>query len=208
MDLEDRRRPGTSVRELFHVGREEVTPQGGNSPGANRKYEMVKVTADSGAADHVAPIHTASHLEVRETEASRQGVKYVAANGQKISNLGQRKIQGVTDVGTPLGMTWQVADVKKPLASVGRMCDAGNVAVFTKDGGYVVPGEHMKEVIGSLDRMGGSTLRMRRENGVYNFNLWVPKPPKEVLMQNRFEVLQDLDEEDVSDFTGLGEHLM
>ena len=137
---------------------------------------MVKVTADSGAADHVAPVQTASHLEVRETEASRQGVKYVAANGHKIANLGQRKIQGVTDKGVPLGMTWQVADVKKPLASVGRMCDAGNVAVFTKDGGYVVPGEYMGEVMSRLERMDQSTLRMKRENGVYNFNLWVPHP--------------------------------
>ena len=165
------------------------------------------MTADSRAAHHVAPIHTANHLELRETEASRQGVKYVAANGQKISNLGQRKIQGVTDRGTPLGMTWQVADVKKPLASVGRMCDAGNVAVFTKDGGYVVPGEYMTEVIGSLDKMEKSTLRMTRENGVYNFNLWVPRPPQEVSIRNRFEVLQDLDEE-VSDFVRRGEHLM
>ena len=51
------------------------------------KYEMVSVTADSGAADHVAPVQTASHLEVKATEASRQGVKYVAANGHKTANL-------------------------------------------------------------------------------------------------------------------------
>ena len=170
---------------------------------------MVRVTADSGAADHVAPVGTANHLEVKETTASRQGVKYVAANGQKISNLGQRRIQGVTDEGTPLGMTWQVAEVKKPLASVGRMCDAGNVAVFTKEGGYVVPGEYMKEVMGRLEKMDKSTLRMSRENGVYNFNLWIPKPPKGVMVKNRFEALQDLDEEeDPSDFVRPGEHLM
>ena len=206
LELKDRKRRDPVERELFHVGHEDVCAKK-EVGGPNRKYEMVKVTADSGAADHVAPIHTASHLEVKETEASRQGVKYVAANGQRISNLGQRKIQGITDVGTPLGMTWQVADVKKPLASVGRMCDAGNDAVFTHDGGYVVPKEYMEEVIGSLDRMGRSTLKMKRENGVYNFNLWVPKPPQEVSTKNRFEVLQDLDEE-VSDFVRRGEHLM
>ena len=100
---------------------------------------MITVTADSGAADHVAPKNEASHLKIQDTEASRQGVKYVAANGQKIANVGQKTIQGVTDEGMPLGMTWQIAEVKKPLASIGRMCDAGNVAVFTKSGGYVVP---------------------------------------------------------------------
>ena len=145
---------------MFQVVRED---EKGSIQGSIRqgKYEMVKVTADSGAADHVAPVQTASHLEVKETEASRQGVKYVAANGHKIANLGQRKIQGVTDKGVPLGMTRQVADVKKPLASVGRMCDAGNVAVFTKDGGYVGPGEYMEEV-GLLEKMGQSTLKMKR----------------------------------------------
>ena len=58
-------------------------------------------------------------------------------------------------------MTWQVAEVKKTLASVGRMCDASNVAVFTKDGGYVVPNEHMEEVVGMLERIDHSTLKMK-----------------------------------------------
>ena len=106
---------------------------------------MIRVTADSGAADHVAPLDTANHLELQQTEASRQGIKYVAANGHKISNRGQRKTQGITDEGVPLGITWQVADVKKPLASIGRMCDAGNVALFTKQGGYVVPQERLEK---------------------------------------------------------------
>ena len=105
-------------------------------------------------------------------------------------------------------MTWQVAEVKKPLAPVCRMCDAGNAAVFTKDGGYVVPDEHMEEVIGMLERKNHSTLRMKRENGVCNFNLWVPTPPKEVLKGSRFQELQELDEEDVSDVQRLGVHLM
>ena len=88
------------------------------------------------------------------------------------------------------------------------MCDAGNVAVFTKEGGYVVPGEYMGNIISLLEKMDKSTLRMKRENGGYNFNLWVPKPPSGVLGKSRFEVLQELEEEDPSDFTRLGERLM
>ena len=105
-------------------------------------------------------------------------------------------------------MTRQVAEVKKPLASVGRMCDAGNVAVFTKDGGYVVPNEHMEEVIGMLERMDHSTLRMKRENGDVQLQPLGADPPKEVLGSNRFQELQELDEEDVSDFQRRGVHLM
>ena len=47
-----------------------------------------------------------------------------------------------------------------------------------------------------------------RENGVYNFNLWVHTPPKDVLKGNRFQELQELDEEDVLDFQRRGVHLM
>ena len=92
------------------------------------------------------------------------------------------------------------------MASVGRLCDAGNVAIFTKDGGYVVTREYMEGVIGTLEKMDKSTLKMKRENGVYNFNLWVQKPPQGVRVSNRFEVLQDLDDEE--DFVRLGAHLM
>ena len=88
------------------------------------------------------------------------------------------------------------------------MCDAGNVALFTKDGGYVVPDEYMEEVIGTLDRLDRSALKMKRENGVYNFNLWVPKPPADVRTKNRFSELQDLEEEEVSGFARPGVHLM
>ena len=115
---------------------------------------------------------------------------------------------GVTDTGVPLGMTWQVAEVKTPLASVGRMRGAGGVAIFTKDGGYVVPKESMEEVIGRLERMEHSTLKMKRENGVYNFNLWVPTPPEDALKGNEFQALQELEEEEVSEFQRRGVHLM
>ena len=105
-------------------------------------------------------------------------------------------------------MTWQVAEVKKPLASVGSMCDAGNVAVFTKDGGCVVPQESVKEVINMLERKEQSTLRMKRDNGVYNFNLWVPTPPRDVLKGNKYQALQEPEEEELSDFQRQGVHLM
>ena len=59
-----------------------------------------------------------------------------------------------------------------------------------------------------LERMEQSTLRMKRENGVYNVNIWVPTPPKDVLKNDRRQELQELDEEDVSDFQRRGVHLM
>ena len=92
-------------------------------------------------------------------------------------------------------MTWQIANVKKSLASIGRMCDAGNIAVFTKEGGYVVPQEVMKRTMSSLEKMENKTLKMEREGGVYNFLLWVPKPPGCIKTTNRYDVLRGLQEQ-------------
>ena len=119
-------------------------------------------------------------------------MKYVAANGQKIANVGQKKVQGLTDEGIPLGMTWQIADVKKPLASIGRMCDAGNVAIFTRDGGYVVPKNVIEKTLATLEKKVSQSLRMEREGGVYNFNLWIPSPPVSSMSSNRFAPLQEV----------------
>ena len=96
--------------------------------------------------------------------------------------------------------------MKKPLASIGRMCDAGNVAIFTKDGGYVVPKKVVAETLASLDKTESQYLRMKRESGVYNFNLWIPEPPESQVKGNRYGPLQNVDEDE--DFVKLGEDVM
>ena len=58
-------------------------------------------------------------------------------------------------------ITWQIAGAKKPLASVGRMCDAGNVVVFTKQGGFIC-GDHGR-------------LAFTRKNDTYVRTTWVRK---------------------------------
>ena len=75
-----------------------------------------------------------------EGEAKRLGVRYVAANGAKMDNYGQKRIRfkkeglsGISDI------LFQVTDVGKPLASVMRILDKGNTVVCSrKPGGYIV----------------------------------------------------------------------
>ena len=135
---------------------------------------MIKVTADSGASDHVAPLTTAKHIKIEATEASRKGLCYQAANGESISNMGQRNIKALTNEGEMVAMTWQVADIKRPLASVGRICDAGNTAIFTRMGGYIVPEGTVQSLINQIED-NGKMLQMNRENGMYHFDLWVDR---------------------------------
>ena len=66
----------------------------------------------------------------------------------------------------------------------------------------------MGEAISLLDKIDQPTLSMKRDNGACNFNLWVPTPPRDLLRGNRFQELQELEEEDVSDFQRRGVHLM
>ena len=109
---------------------------------------------------------------MEETEASRSGLCYQAANGERTSNVGQRNIKALTNEGEVVAMTWQVADIKRPLASIGRICDAGNTAIFTKLGGYIVPEETVRNLINQIED-NGMMLKMNRENGMYHFDLWV-----------------------------------
>ena len=64
-------------------------------------------------------------------------------------------------------MTMQMANVKKPLMSVSKVCDAGsgqNFVVFTAEGGY----------IWHADR--GTFTPFRREGGVYPLKTWIRRP--------------------------------
>ena len=126
-------------------------------------YEIIKIVADSGASDHVAPPSTAAHIEIEETEMSRSGLYYTAANGQKIDNVGQRTIRALTEDGNKVAMTWQIAAIKRPLASIGKMCDAGNSAIFTKEGGYIVPESALRGLMQQIESK-GQALKMNRED--------------------------------------------
>ena len=99
-----------------------------------------KITIDSGAAESVLPASMVPNETLIEGEAKRRGVKYVAANGGKMDNLGEKKVRFRRD-GAPgvTSITFQVTGVGKPLASVSRILDKGNTVVFSRNdqGSYI-----------------------------------------------------------------------
>ena len=56
----------------------------------------------------------AKAVKIKDTPASRSGMKYRAANGTSIANQGEKIIRGVTKEGQKIGMTFQIANVTKP----------------------------------------------------------------------------------------------
>ena len=79
----------------------------------------------------------APQVKVRASQGSREGVRYVTANGGTMSNQGEKHIHVLITEGHKCMVNMQVTDVKKPLLSVSRICDARHDVVFQKEDGFI-----------------------------------------------------------------------
>ena len=156
--------------EVCHLSREpaenhSVTEL--NAVGQWRQVEnnMVRVKAalDSGALDPVAPPTMAPGVAIKDSNGSRTGQHYGSASGHRIPNLGEQHITGVVPSGAERAMTFQVAEVTRPLLSVGRICDKGNVVTFGSSGGVIV------DLV-----TGEETPFLRDGDGMYQLEFWMP----------------------------------
>ena len=103
-------------------------------------------------------------------------LRLVAANGQRLQTFGQETFPFRPDGGAPAAsMSFEVADICKPLASAARVVAAGNVIHFEAAGG--------RSLI--LNPKIGKRIPSRVENGTYLFDAMfgrnvlpaVPPPP-------------------------------
>ena len=101
-------------------------------------WNCVECVLDCGAADSVCPRSMCPWFAVEDSESSKAGVYYTAANGGKLFNLGQTHVPIAMEDGVRTMATFQVADVSRPLMSVGRVCAMGNRVIFGVGGGYIL----------------------------------------------------------------------
>ena len=130
------------------------------------RWEKLELTVDSGAMETVAPRKCAANVKMRETAATGKQF-YSTANGASIPNYGEKRLQWRTEDKSQGGITVQITDVMKPLASVGQICEAGNRVVFESEGGYV---ENLNT---------GVKTSMRKAGKGYKLDLWVKARNKE-----------------------------
>ena len=137
-------------------------------PRQGDKEETVTVTLDSGAYNTVGPPRVATHFPVKPTPMSKAGRHYLAANGSKIENYGQRIITGKNEDGSSVTMPMQVAEVKKVLGSAREMVEAGNRIVLDRDksGRSCSYLEH---------KATGKKTKIYERNGNFQFELKVPR---------------------------------
>ena len=118
------------------------------------------MTVDSGASATVVGEHMLKAMRLQE---GRTGVEYEVANGQRIPNLGEKVIDGETDIeGRRTIFKAQVCEVSKPLMSVKRLVESGHSVLFDPEGGRIT------------DRKTGHQIWLHEVNGMYHLRLWVP----------------------------------
>ena len=155
-------------------------------------WERVPVTVDSGAIDTVIPRRVAQGISLKQTEASRNGLKYRSASGNAIVNEGERNLRGYTKEANLVDMTAQVAEVTKPLGSVRAFVKAGNRVVFDAGGSYI------------QNKATGVKTDIEDRNGAYVFDLWIPRGKSESRVNTgRYQALLEEDEGNNMGFVGL-----
>jgi hypothetical protein len=118
-----------------------------------------KVTIDSGAEESVWPIGLLKAERLAPTKNPRN---FVAANGSPLKHYGEKVVNFKPD--GQLGMAsmrFQVSDVTKPLASVARIVEKGNVVQF----GAGQADSFIKNVAT------GRKIPLHRENGSFVLNV-------------------------------------
>ena len=128
------------------------------------EWEVIKVSLDSGAVDTVTPPNTAKYFPIQETNSSKAGIHYRAANGTKIHNHGARHVRGISKDFKEMNLVMNVADVQKTLASAFQIVNAGNKVILDSEYSYIV------------NKATGEKTDVTVENGEFIFDLWVPSP--------------------------------
>ena len=140
------------------------------------KVKKIRVAADSGAVDHIAnPSDLPGDVQLIKNEEHRD---FVNASGGGIKNHGEAKVKLKGKNGRLIGNTFQVAEVCRPLHSVGKICDGGHDMLFTKDKAVVVPEGALAKFLETCAHV----LTYEREpNGLYVAEMEVSAIPKEDL---------------------------
>ena len=130
------------------------------------EWVLIDVTVDSGACVTTMPSGLCLGISIIDNDLSRSGVEYEVANGESIANLGERRCQVMT-VGSmiPKQITFQVADVHKPLLSITACSDMGFDCYLVKEGGSL------------RNRMTGEVIPRERRGSLYSLRMWVRQDP-------------------------------
>ena len=125
------------------------------------EWMCVESIMDSGAVNHAAPPEVAPHVEIKPSAGSVAGKMYSMADGNTKPNLGEKPMDFIATDGKGAHQVYQMAQISKPLTSVGEICDKRNRVVFGSSGGFIY----------NLDTH--RVIPFHRKNKLYAMNQWV-----------------------------------
>ena len=138
--------------------------------GPDDRWRRIAAVVDSGAAENVLPPKECPHVRLEPTQRSRAGVGFRGAGGDRSHNHGQKTFKVRLRDGTTAKCTWQVADVKRPLMSVGNMIEVGNQVHLDGNPRVVRPN--------------GQSIPLRKAGNVFLIDLWVKTGSKGFVRQD------------------------
>ena len=115
---------------------------------------------DSGASENVVGPDMLKRVETVEGDEKRRGVRYEAASGELIPNMGEKKLIVVSENNVMRGLSTQVTEVNQPLLSVRKMMKNGNRVVFDDEGSYI------------LDKKTGEWMPLQDNGSMFMLKLW------------------------------------
>ena len=122
------------------------------------KWLKVRVTMDSGAAGHVTPETMFPRVKLERKTSPK---KFVAANGEQIKDLGEKKIPFKTNEGIQRCITFRSANVVKTLVSLQKVIREGNIGVRDDRN------PHIRNI------RDGTVIKLDVNNGVYTMDMWI-----------------------------------
>ncbi len=120
------------------------------------EFIEIEMTLDTGATVHAADRIDFPGCLVLESLGSKAGQHFQAAGGKLIANEGQANIVLTTLAGIDLAMTMQIAKITRPLLSVTKMTESGDITVLCK-----------RDVALVLDKDGRTVATFNKKGGLY-----------------------------------------
>ena len=128
---------------------------------ASVERKKTRITVDSGAGVSVWPVSWGCP---GKTLSGKSAVKLEAANGTPIETYGEKLVRfEMEGVKGKAGMKFLMTDVRKPLAAVSAIVEAGNEVVFK-------PGVYDSFI---LNPRTGEKVQLKREKGTYTMEVEV-----------------------------------
>ena len=154
---------------IASVGGQTATPE------TVKNWRYIELLVDSGAVDNVGDPRVFPEYRLRESDGSRNGLHYLAANNGKIKNEGELNLSCRSSEGMPFKLKMQSAGVSRPILSVIRLTESGKDAMLKNIGGII------------RDTQTGVTTTFRRTHGIYVMGVWVNTGPDNAAHTGNFK---------------------